>query len=85
MTGEEFHKLIINYLLQAVPTKAPQIASLRSEDDLIGSGLVDSHIFVEMCLAIEEKTGVIIDLGELEPEQFSSIGGLFSIVRAHNF
>ena len=80
MTVEEFRKLVVDYLTQIMPAKTSQITDLKNDDDLIGSGLVDSHIFVEMCLLIEEKTGTIIDLGELEPEQFSSVDGLFAIV-----
>ena len=80
MDIEAFHSLVIGYLSEADPAKAKSIATIDVADDLLASGFVDSHKFIDLCLAIEEKTGAVIDLGELDPEQFSTIVGLYAIV-----
>lgn len=84
MQLEELRALIVTHLLDQWPEKAAAIVALRSEDDLLGSGIVDSYGFVEMCLAVEERTGAVIDIAELEPEQYSSISALHKVVMARS-
>lgn len=80
MNIETFRGFVVELLSAAAPAKTGEFEAIGVTDDLVGSGLVDSHQFVDLCLAIEEKTGVIIDLGELDPEQFSTIQALHQIV-----
>lgn len=73
MDIEEFRLFVISELRRMKPDSAAVLDRLSAETDLITSGIVDSHDFIDLCLAIEEKTGVFIDLAELEPEQFSTV------------
>jgi acyl carrier protein len=82
MDFRTFSFYAIAFLKSSDPERAAQFDTLRGGDDLLASGLVDSHVFINLCLALEEKTGVIIDLGELDPEQFSSLNGLYAVVTA---
>ncbi len=82
MDFRSFCSCAIDFLKSNDPARAAQFDALRGEDDLLASGLVDSHVFINLCLALEERTGVMIDLGELDPEQFSSLSGLYSVVTA---
>lgn len=82
MTLEDFRILVIEFLSKADPTRVTAFSDLGTDVDLLGSAGIDSHDFIELCLAIEEKTGVVIDLGELEPEQFGTIAGLHTVVSA---
>jgi acyl carrier protein len=79
MLLEEFHDLVVTQLLSQLPEKAVAIRALRSDDDLLNSGLIDSYAFVDLCLAVEAKTGAIIDIGLLEPEQIGSIAALYDV------
>lgn len=82
MDFHSFRSHAIDFLKSNDPARSAQFDALRGEDDLLASGLVDSHAFINLCLALEEKTGVVIDLGELDPEQFSSLSGLYAVVTA---
>ena len=84
MLFDEFRSLVVAQLLTQLPDKAVAIEALTEDDDLLGSGLVDSYALIELCLALEACTGVAIDIGVLEPEQFGSIGALFEVVSAAN-
>jgi acyl carrier protein len=82
MRLEEFRALVTTQLLAQWPDKAAVIEALSSDDDLLGSGIVDSYGFIELCLAVEQRTGAVIDIAELEPEQFASIAALHQVVTA---
>jgi hypothetical protein len=82
MLLEEFRELVVTQLLSQLPEKAAAIRALRSDDDLLNSGLIDSFAFVDLCLAVAAKTGAIMDIGLLEPEQFGSIAALYEVVNA---
>ena len=75
-----FRKLVVDFLTEANPANGGAYRELGADRDLLGSGLVDSHTFIDLCLAIEEKTGKMIDIAELDPDQFSTIAGLFRVV-----
>lgn len=80
MSLDRIRSFIIEFLTESDPARASDYRTIGNYDDLLGSGLVDSHRFIELCLALEEKTGVIIDIAELDPEQFNSIAGLSSVI-----
>jgi len=44
--------------------------------DLLSSGILDSVGFVELLVFVEEKTGRELDISEIDPEQFGTIGAL---------
>jgi hypothetical protein len=82
MVFDEFHSLVVAQLLTQLPDKAVAIKALKSDDDLLASGLVDSYALIDLCLAIETLTGATIDIGLLEPDQFGSIAALYQVVNA---
>ena len=43
---------------------------------LLDSGLLDSLGFVELVAAIEEEFDVEVDFGSMDPEAFTTIGGI---------
>ena len=79
MTLQEFREFVVNFLVQARPDLSRQIGELRNDEDFFEAGVVDSHAFIGLCLAIEDLTGVPIDITELDPEEFSSISGLCAV------
>jgi len=78
----EFRAFVLAHLASQAPEKAEAIEALKSNDDLLESGLVDSFALIDLCLAVEAWTGATIDIGMLEPEQFSSIEALLEVVNA---
>jgi acyl carrier protein len=82
MDFASFRTIAIDFLRAGDATKARAFAAISGDEDLLACGLVDSHRFIELCLALEERTGQVIDLAELEPEQFSSLSGLYAVVSA---
>ena len=82
MDFETFRHAVIDFLSAARPDLAARIAPLGADDDMFEAGVVDSATFLDLCLALEEKTGGMIDITELEPEQFSTIRGLFDVALA---
>ena len=74
-----FSRTVIDFLREARPDLATRIAPLGVDEDMFEAGAVDSATFLDLCLALEERTGGIIDITELEPEQFSTIRGLFDV------
>jgi acyl carrier protein len=82
MDLDTFSRTVVNFLIEARPDLAARIAPLGVDDDMFEAGVVDSGTFLDLCLALEEQTGDIIDITESEPEQFSTIRGLFDLALA---
>lgn len=82
MTDEEFRELILNFLIERRPDQAAEVRAIADDVDLIEAGLLDSLAFLDMCMLIEEKTGKMVDIVELEPDEFSSIRALRAIISA---
>lgn len=57
------------------PTPMPEF-----EDDanLFETGAVDSFLIIELVYGLGKAYGVVIELSDLDPEQISSIRGLYS-------
>lgn len=74
-----FRDFVLNFLTKARPDLADRIADLDENADLFEAGVVDSHGFIGLCLAIEEITGRPVDIAEVDPEDFSTIAGLKTV------
>ena len=80
MNISSFQDFVVAFLGARRPDLQARYAGLSADDDLFETAAVDSHTFIDLCLAIEEKTGVLVDIASLEPEDFSTIAGLHRIV-----
>lgn len=80
MNFESFQAFVVGFLAESDPSRAGAIDKIGPDEDLLGSGLVDSQRFIELCLAVEDKFGTAIDIAELDPDQFSTISGLYEVV-----
>ena len=67
-------------LMKQAPDQACAIEALKPDDDLLGSGIVDSYGLINLCLALEARTGAAIDIAVLDPVQFGSMAALFRVV-----
>ena len=80
MLPGEFFALVSAELMKQAPDQAAAIEALKPDDDLLGSGIVDSYGLISLCLALEARTGAAIDIAVLEPAQFGSMAALFRVV-----
>ncbi|MEL7282616.1 MAG: phosphopantetheine-binding protein [Pseudomonadota bacterium] len=79
MQQSEFRSFVLTFLCEARPDLSAQINSLQDDEDMFEAGVVDSHAFIGLCLAIEDQTGTPIEIAELDPDEFSSIQGLMLV------
>lgn len=52
------------------------------DTDVIGAGLLDSLAFVQLLVSLEEEFGLVVDLAEMELEDFSSVARIARLVAA---
>jgi acyl carrier protein len=73
-------KYIVNY----VNNLKPQVYSLeeQTECNLVDDGYLDSLDFINLIGAIEIEFSVEIDLGDYDPEVFTTLSGLVEAVEA---
>lgn len=79
MTDELFPALntyIVTHIL-----KQPK-RTLRPDEPLLTSGLVDSFNLVDLGLFIEDQFGVRIEDTELNPETFDTLDQLINLIRS---
>lgn len=74
---KEFLKLKIQ---EAAREKGVAVKEVDESFDLFQSGVFDSMGFVSLIGAIENKFSIEMDFSELEPEDFSTLNGLGSVV-----
>lgn len=56
--------------------------TLKADEALISSGLIDSFHLVDLALYIEETFGVHIDDSELNADTFDSVNQLAGLIRS---
>ena len=59
---------------------ALRLDDIDAQTDLLATGIIDSHSFIDLLLAIEQKTGVFVDISELDVDQFSNIDAIYKII-----
>ncbi len=50
------------------------------ETDLFGEGLVDSLVFVDLVMLLEEEFGLRVDLAEVDFEQFRTLNRIAALL-----
>jgi acyl carrier protein len=78
-----FHEIVCSFLHSSslLPVGA---LSPGPDDDLFETGLLDSQVFLQLVLHLEARTGAQIDITMAEPEDFSTIRGLFQLTQTAN-
>ncbi|WP_366653618.1 phosphopantetheine-binding protein [Fodinicurvata sp. EGI_FJ10296] len=56
------------------------LEQIANDQDLIETGVVDSHTFIDLCLAIEAEYGRTIDLAIIDASSLSSINGIYNYI-----
>lgn len=58
------------------------MSTIDPEEDLLGSGIVDSHGLMELVSFIESRYGIAIGDDDLTPENFESLATIGALVSA---
>lgn len=77
---EDIKIKIRRFILKELKEKADDggiaIEDINDKYDLIGSGLLDSFGFMGLLASIEQEFDIAVDFSELDPSEFSTLGGL---------
>ena len=77
MTQEQFLGLLTEWIRTNKQTSEDVKVSMETE--LLGSGLLDSFDFLDLIVHIESKMAAKIDLSVADPNQFSTVRGLWNL------
>ncbi len=80
MTNDELKTKLAEYLAQDV-LKQPG-RSIRPDEALLSSGLIDSFHLVDLALYVEDNFGVHIDDSELNASTFDSLEQLAGLIQS---
>ena len=70
---------IVNSLSQEFHRLGIRPEEIAEDINLLGSGSLDSLRFVELISAIESEFDVVVDLEEMDPDDFTTLNGLSRI------
>ena len=69
-----------DYILQKVEELSSQsgrnIGDVDDDFNLLQSGLIDSLAFLELVMTVEKEFDLEIDFSDLDPTEFTTLGGL---------
>lgn len=76
----EIDGFLIEKVQEALKEKGMEVTEVDSNFDLFQSGAFDSMGFVSLITSIESRFGIEMDFSDLEPDQFTKLGGLGMVV-----
>ena len=82
MTRDDLRGFIMARLEQVAGEKGLTLGPVEETSDLLALGVLDSLGFVQMLMAMEGEFGLEMDLAELDPEEFTTLGGLLNTALA---
>jgi acyl carrier protein len=82
MTQEQFTELLTSWLRANKQFSAN--LQISPDTELLGSGLLDSFDFLDLIVHIESKMATKIDLSVADPNQFSTVRGLWNLAMSGN-
>lgn len=71
-------ELLTHILKEHLPGESPE--SLKPDDDLIGSGILDSLAMLNLVTHLERQYGVVVGAEEMDPGNFASVAALAKFV-----
>jgi acyl carrier protein len=77
MTQDQFVEMLTDWLRANKQFSAN--LQVSPDLELLGSGLLDSFDFLDLIVHIETKLGRTIDLSVADPNQFSTVRGLWNL------
>jgi len=77
MTQDQFTELLTGWLRANKQFSAN--LQISPDTELLGTGLLDSFDFLDLIVHIETKIAAKIDLSVADPDQFSTVRGLWNL------
>lgn len=71
-------ELLTHILKEHLPGESPD--SLKPEDDLIGSGILDSLAMVKLVTHLEQHYGIVVGAEDMSSDNFASAAALAKFV-----
>ena len=71
-------ELLTHILKEHLPGEA--LDSLKPDDDLIGSGILDSLAMINLVTHLEQHYGIVVGAEEMSPENFASVAALAKFI-----
>lgn len=71
-------ELLTHILKEHLPGEA--LESLKADDDLIGSGILDSLAMVKLVTHLEQHYGIVVGAEDMSPDNFASVAALAKFV-----
>jgi acyl carrier protein len=69
-------KLLILSIIERHESPTVDPATVSDEFNMLAEGLLDSLGFVELMAELERRLGIEIDLGDLDPDELTTLGPL---------
>ena len=73
---EQLWDVVLKWVRENSPNPEATNGKLDKDTDLMAIGALDSIAFIDLIGFIEEKTRSRIDLADIDPEEFMTVGGL---------
>lgn len=70
------HEILAEVLAPLIERHDLRAADLAMDCNLVAEGLLDSFAFIELIADIEDRIGAELDLSEMDPAEFTTVGGL---------
>ena len=76
LTEEQLWDVVLNWVRENSHNPEATNGKLDKDTDLMEIGALDSIAFIDLIGFIEEKTRSRIELADIDPEEFMTVGGL---------
>ncbi len=77
---QELREMVVEQIGSQIERAGLNGQTLDDDIDLLKSGLIDSFEFLDLMAAIEEQSGIKLDLGALDDSDFTTLRGLVANV-----
>ena len=74
--AEAVRRFVSDRVQAQAQQRKQHIDQLTDDLNLVETGLFDSLGFVELIATVEEEFGVEVDFGEMDPDTFTTLGGI---------
>jgi acyl carrier protein len=73
---QDIRLIAVDFIRPDIERLGMSVDDFDDETDLLATGIIDSFGFLDLISEIEEKSGLSIELGDVDPDALSSLRGL---------
>jgi acyl carrier protein len=75
-TYDDIRQIALDFIQTDLERNGLKAEILDDETDLLATGIIDSFGFLDLISEIEDRTGLSLDFGGLDPDSLLSLRGL---------